>query len=326
VSGLVSVAMATYNGAKYLEAQLRSILEQSYGSLEVIISDDASTDETYELVRKMSFSDSRVKAFRQPKNLGLVRNFLDAAGLCKGDFICFSDQDDIWQSQKIETLVNLLKKNPSAMLAYSDLEICDESMKTIQGSFWKASQITPRRGCLHEKALLKNGAPGCSMMFRRRTKELISVLLSDENFLRINQAKILDEIPVMHDHLAWVLSAGLGEVIFTPQSLVKYRQHSQNNIGAFYKTQWEIERFVKCLEARIEALKAVQRELPCVDWAAMRDFLDIYRRPDRPPMPGQMSYFIWMRNNRLRDKFLGILDCLAPSLYRSLKTRIAGTP
>ncbi len=103
---LVSIAMTTYNGEKYLSAQLDSILNQTYKNLEIIICDDCSTDDTRQILTNYSKKDSRIKLFFNDKNLGYSKNFQKAISLCTGNFISLSDQDDIWIPEKISLGIN----------------------------------------------------------------------------------------------------------------------------------------------------------------------------------------------------------------------------
>ena len=98
----VSIAMATYNGERFLREQLDSLLNQTYRNLEIIICDDCSTDSTAGILSEYAKKDSRLSFFVNEKNLGFKKNFEKAIGLCKGEFIALSDQDDIWEANKIE--------------------------------------------------------------------------------------------------------------------------------------------------------------------------------------------------------------------------------
>ena len=119
---LVSVVLCTYNGERFLEEQIESILAQTYRPLELVISDDASTDGTANLLSKYA-GNPLVRVFRQEKNIGLTANFGSAAARTKGQYIAFSDQDDTWLPHKIETLV---KAMGSAPLVYSNSLLVDE--------------------------------------------------------------------------------------------------------------------------------------------------------------------------------------------------------
>src|SRR3990172_731979 len=120
-SELVSIVMATYNGEKYLRQQLDSILEQTCQHFELIVVDDASTDETLSILNEYAASDDRIHVYPAEKNMGLVANFERGLKLAKGEFIALSDQDDIFRNDKIELLLNALKAHPDRDLAVSDL-------------------------------------------------------------------------------------------------------------------------------------------------------------------------------------------------------------
>jgi glycosyltransferase involved in cell wall biosynthesis len=124
---LVSVVLCTYNGEKYLAAQVDSILRQTYRPLELVISDDASVDGTSDLLKTYE-GNPHVRIFYQEKNTGLTRNFEFAAGKAKGQLIAFSDQDDVWVDDKIEKLVNAIGDKP---LVYSNSLLTDAEGNSI---------------------------------------------------------------------------------------------------------------------------------------------------------------------------------------------------
>lgn len=103
---LVSVVMCTYNGEKFLHQQIGSVLSQTYSNLELVIVDDASSDNTSQILEEYRRKDSRVKYFVNEKNLGYNKNFEKAFSLASGDYIAPCDQDDIWAASKIETMMN----------------------------------------------------------------------------------------------------------------------------------------------------------------------------------------------------------------------------
>ena len=106
---MISIAMTTYNGAQYIKEQIESILNQTIQDFELIICDDCSSDNTFELLQEYASKDSRITALRNDKNLGFKRNFEKVIGLCKGDYIALSDQDDIWFPNHLEILKNAIK-------------------------------------------------------------------------------------------------------------------------------------------------------------------------------------------------------------------------
>ena len=102
----ISVALAAYNGSKFIIEQLDSILQQSIVPDEIVVCDDCSTDDTFDIVKEYSNEHPIVKVYKNDVNLGFIKNFEKAAKLCTGDYILFSDQDDIWTKDHIEILIN----------------------------------------------------------------------------------------------------------------------------------------------------------------------------------------------------------------------------
>src|SRR5664280_13480 len=98
----ISIAMATYNGERFIREQLDSLARQTYLPCELIVSDDGSTDRTLEIVEDFAKSAPfSVRAYRNEQNLGYADNFLKAASLCDGEWIAFCDQDDVWFDNKL---------------------------------------------------------------------------------------------------------------------------------------------------------------------------------------------------------------------------------
>lgn len=105
---MISIALATYNGEKYLKEQIDSILNQTYKDIEIVICDDCSKDGTRTILSELSKTDSRIKVYLNEHNLGFKKNFEKAISLCNGEFTALSDQDDIWESWKLEKSLKAL--------------------------------------------------------------------------------------------------------------------------------------------------------------------------------------------------------------------------
>ena len=123
--------MTTYNGEKYLREQIDSILNQTYKDIELVICDDGSTDSTREILKEYEAKDKRVRIFFNETNLGFKKNFEKAASLCRGDYIAFSDQDDIWLPFKLERSISLIGEND---IYCSNAILVDENNTTTYGS------------------------------------------------------------------------------------------------------------------------------------------------------------------------------------------------
>ena len=96
---MISIVMATYNGETYIREQINSILNQTISDFELIICDDCSKDSTVEIIKRYKDKDKRITLVENEKNLGFKKNFEKAISYCKGDFIAFCDQDDIWTEE-----------------------------------------------------------------------------------------------------------------------------------------------------------------------------------------------------------------------------------
>ena len=295
---LVSIAMAVYNGSRYLEYQVRSIQDQRYSHWELVAVDDASTDDSFQILERMAASDPRIKVYRNKDNIGIVGNFVAALRCSQGQLVCFADQDDVWQGNKLDVLVRLISEDPENMLAYSDLEVCDQALRVTHRSFWKASGIRPRSGAWADFSFLRNIVPGCSMMFRREVRDLLLEVLPKSSFI--------------HDHMAFVLAANRGRIVFSRERLVKYRQHASNNIGAFYPSVADLGRHAEQLRRELGLLRSALRK----DFTALDRFLDLSSRKDFFSRVSFLRYYLWLRKDSITDKILGFWECLAPGFYQ----------
>ncbi len=216
---LVSIVMATYNGEKYLRKQVDSILKQTYQHFELIVVDDASTDETLSILNQYAVLDDRIHVFPAEKNLGLVANFERGLKLAKGDFIAFSDQDDIFRKDKIERLLTALKDHPSRDLAVSDLSLIHEDDAEFATSMWRYQKLKPQQGKPFRRLLYLNFATGCAMIFRRR---LLLIALP------------FPQACLVHDWWLAVVAASSkgGGICLVKEPLTAYRQHRSNVFGA----------------------------------------------------------------------------------------------
>ncbi len=125
----ISIAMATYNGAKYLHEQLDSFLCQQRLPDELIVCDDASTDYTRDILEKFKCTAPfTVTICCNDKNLGHIRNFEKALSLCSGDVIFLSDQDDVWSEEKITKVLNCYETNPAVDVVINDAFYADENL------------------------------------------------------------------------------------------------------------------------------------------------------------------------------------------------------
>ena len=126
MNNLISIAMCTYNGERFLNEQISSILEQTYRNFELVIVNDNSKDNSINIIKEYQSKDNRIKLFQNNKNIGFLKNFEKAISLCRGDFIALSDQDDVWKKNKLEIFLKNINDN---MLIYLDAILIDEYLK-----------------------------------------------------------------------------------------------------------------------------------------------------------------------------------------------------
>lgn len=205
----ISVAMAVFNGEKYVKEQLDSILSQLDGEDEVCVSVDPSTDDSYRMLVKMSEQEPRIKV-NMGLGQGVKKNFEQAIKMCTGDIIFLSDQDDVWKEDKVIRVLEAFS-DPEALLILHDATVVNENMtRVMMDSFFAYRECKP--GMLNNIA--KNSYMGCCMAFR---KELIPFILP-----------IPDSVP-MHDQWIGLVAEKKGKVVFLPKQLLKYRRHGNNS-------------------------------------------------------------------------------------------------
>jgi glycosyltransferase involved in cell wall biosynthesis len=129
MSPRISIAMATYNGEKYLQEQLDSLAAQTYPPCELVVGDDGSSDGTVAILEEFSRrAPFPVHINRNPKTLGFGDNFLQTASACSGDWISFCDQDDVWLPKKLEKCAQAICRSPSLNMVLQNAELCDEQL------------------------------------------------------------------------------------------------------------------------------------------------------------------------------------------------------
>lgn len=125
----ISIAMATYNGAKYLQEQLDSFVAQTRQPDELVVCDDVSTDTTVDILESFrQQAPFTVRIYRNEKNLGYIKNFEKALSLCTGDIIFLSDQDDVWFNNKIAEMAAILDIRHDIFVLQADMVLADENM------------------------------------------------------------------------------------------------------------------------------------------------------------------------------------------------------
>ena len=228
----LSVLLATYNGEKYLPGLLASLSAQTLRCFQVLYQDDGSSDKTSEIISRWAEKDSRFHAAsHQGEHLGAAGNFISLLSQCKGDLIFLCDQDDVWEADKLETMVreysDLLPARgmpPESgmtcppILIHSDASVIDEDGHQLHPSFFVHQGWDPRAVTLN-RLLVQNNVTGCLMMMNRPLADLV-ISHGDPSKM------------FMHDWFIALSAASFGLIHFCNRPLVRYRQHGDNSIGA----------------------------------------------------------------------------------------------
>lgn len=208
---LISIALCTYNGEKFLAQQIESLLAQDYPNFEIIICDDRSSDRTLEIAER--FKSPKVFIHSNTENVGFNKNFERAFKLCRGDFIAPCDQDDIWLPGKLTVLVESIGSN---MLAYCNSEFIDAESASLG---MRLSDLKVMySGKDPRPFILENCVAGHASLFRREL---------------LNHVMPIPDVRFFDWWIAYA-AAAYGGVIHIDRCLVKYRQHltSQTDVAS----------------------------------------------------------------------------------------------
>lgn len=207
----VEVLVSTYNGAKYISAQLQSILAQDYENITILVRDDGSTDGTREILEHYARNHGVYVHFGD--NIGIGQSFFTLLSLSSphSEYVSFCDQDDVWFPHKISRAVEALRGQDAPALYCSRAKITDENLKELGFS------PLPRRPLGFANALIENIAIGCTVVLNRGAREVLALGFP--------------ALAVNHDRWAYQVVSAFGKVIHDPEPTLLYRQHHDNVTG-----------------------------------------------------------------------------------------------
>ena len=220
----ISVAMCTYNGARFLREQLESILAQTRKPDEVIVCDDHSSDESIDLINNFrSRAPFPVRVQLNETRIGSTKNFERAISLANGDVIALSDQDDVWSLQRLEWIEQRFLKEPAPDLVFTNAELIDESGKPVGYSLWDSLRLDEKlrsslNGTSATEILAKRRlVTGATMAFRACLKDLV--------------LPIPENLTVIHDGWIALIVSAIGRLEALDQLSIKYRRHGEQQLG-----------------------------------------------------------------------------------------------
>lgn len=273
----VSIVLCTYNGQRFLQAQVASLLKQERLPDEIVIGDDASSDSTLEILgRELAQAEAMgvsIKLISRATNVGIVENFSDTLAQAKGDVIFLCDQDDIWHPKKIATIVEKFSSNPELMLVSSDARLVDDEGDLLGRSLfevlalkgWEVSSLLSRRG--FDVLLRRSIVTGATAAFSRK-------------LLKIG-------LPVgggwLHDEWLAIMASISGQVQMLDVALIDYRQHDKNQVGMQIRSmadKWkglvrpravQFDKELQRIDALQKHLRMLADELPLNIFSAMAE-------------------------------------------------------
>ncbi|MFT2816920.1 glycosyltransferase family 2 protein [Leifsonia sp. A12D58] len=223
----VSVALCTYNGARYIAPQLRSILAQGEQVAEIVVADDGSTDATLDIVRAIAAESKAVGSAIEFRILdgvggnGVTKNFERAVAACRQDLIALSDQDDIWRTDRLALQLAQFEANDDLSLLFGDARLVDENGEPLGSTLFTTLEVDEdsvaaiHRGEAFDVLLRRNLVTGATVMFRRGLLE----------------AALPFPAEWIHDEWLAIIAAATGRVDLLEHELTDYRQHGSNEIG-----------------------------------------------------------------------------------------------
>lgn len=219
----IEILLATYNGQQHVETLLESILEQNHNDILITISDDCSKDDTKKIISKIKKkAPNMINDITDSRNRGAASNFSYLLKNASCELIFFADQDDIWEKDKVSLFVRRyrkLKKNfppNTPFLLFSDMTLIDENDNQTYDSYYDFCMKRPQKKRLKD-LLIQNNMLGCTQAFN------------------LNLAKLASPIPkeaIMHDWWLALVATTFGKISFIDKKTIRYRQHSQNAVGA----------------------------------------------------------------------------------------------
>ena len=274
-SPLVSVVMCVYNGERFIQKQIESILSQTYKEFELLILDDCSTDSSVEIINNYIKVDQRIRLIQNPKNLGFNKNFEKGFRLSNGKLIAISDQDDIWLPEKISRLVDCIDDH---ILIYSNSSRIDEKDNMLSGNLdWNIHHVNNPG---YKSFIDANFITGHTCLFK---KELLNYILPFPQNL------------FFYDWWLGFTAAYVGRVKYLDEALTKYRIHSRSVYQELINQQKKQKNWPKLQREQIEAF-AEAPFLKYQDTVFIQKFLKLINEPKKNIVSFVNCYCFLLKN------------------------------
>lgn len=298
---LVSVLITSFNYSRFIGATIESVLDQTYHNLEVIICDDASSDDSCSVIEQYVQRDPRVRLIRRPQNGGMAAATNDAYAASSGKIICLLDSDDIFDPVKIERVVNQFLALPNVGLVIHAMNVVDQTGSHIQ----QIPYLTAfEHGWIAERVIQRGGRwrdmPTSALCFRRELAEF-AFPIPEASFRR-----------GAHDGFIFTLLPLLTEVSAIDEPLSNYRVHGQNTFAARQSTLTKAIARTNFVTRQVDA---VNQRLNAI--GITTSSLDISRNLEYQQSSFLLALFKSTPRRRLVRAYMGLMAALfADDLYR----------
>lgn len=304
---MISVAMTTFNGEKYIEKQIESIIHQSLPVDEIVVCDDGSTDHTVELLKKYD-----VTLIQNFQNLGYKLNFKQTMEKCNGDYIFLCDQDDIWEKDKVKDMMHIMESHKNIHVLASSFTYIDGQDQMIlttlnkgysnNNLYNKEVEKNDLVSVLTDEFIYGNYFQGCALVMDKQTRDFVVHHFDDR---------------LPHDWIISLYASIDGGMYFYNKSEFKYRIHNDNSIGVSTLNQSATQHVNRAYQFEERYQKA--RDALYVLDVLKSNCIDYYMQNEKKfnAIESFMEHHVSYLKNK---KFFGLLGQNRYVYYKKLKT------
>jgi glycosyltransferase involved in cell wall biosynthesis len=218
----IEILLSTYNGAKYIDALIGSIVAQDEFGWSLVVRDDGSKDGTLEIVHKWRQTrPDKIRVIDEPRNvnLGAVRSFSKLLEQSSAPYVMFADQDDVWLPGKVRLTLDAMRRQEARsgatrpVLVHTDLTIVDENLHVLSKSLWNYQGVVPGRNPKLSRIMVENCAWGCTTMLNRPLVSTIGTIPPAATY---------------HDWWITLVASAFGDIVPVHEQTILYRRHAHN--------------------------------------------------------------------------------------------------
>lgn len=302
--------MASYNGEKYIVKQLESIIEQSVKVDEIVIVDDMSQDNTYDITENF-LNDKKIncKHIRHMENIGYKNSFLEALSYAEGDIIFFADQDDIWMPDKVKIMCRYMEQTPDIQALNTGYILIDENGDKIRENLKNKKRKKNKKNLEKialEQVLGYNVSMGCTLAIRKNLKNKL-----------VEHINAIKTYNIPHDWMANIVAAMSDGLYELEDALIEYRIHGNNTIGlnratTISKRIADYKDIIDQKKDMLKLLKTIDKKLFSEEYEYMKLMVKSYyircELLERREVSSYIKYYMKYKLYKVMDKKTFLYD------------------